>query len=131
MMQRRSKLMAGTVTTMIAALIFVGPAQASTAEDFQYRAILAEQGGGGNAHGVGGLPFTGVNLVLLGGVGAAATVAGALFRRIARSVQFPDSRCRDVRRDGRMAAIQLWTMALLRRVHESAGVVFTVAFAAF
>jgi len=66
----------GTVTT-IAALIFVGQAQASTAEDFQYRAILAEQGGGGNAQGVGGLPFTGVNLVLLGGVGAAATVAGA------------------------------------------------------
>ncbi len=82
-MQTRAKLMAGTVTT-IAALVLVGPAQASTAEDHQYRALHAEQGGGRNAQGTGGLPFTGVSLVLLGGVGAAATAAGALVRGMAR-----------------------------------------------
>jgi len=36
--------------------------------------------------GASGLPFTGLNLVLLGGVGAALTAGGVLIRRSARPI---------------------------------------------
>jgi hypothetical protein len=86
-MRTRAKLMTGAVTT-IAALILAGPAQASTAADDQYGAALGEQSGGGNVQGTGGgLPFTGLNLVLLGGMGAALTAGGVLVRRVARPVE--------------------------------------------
>lgn len=85
-MRRRAKLMIGAMTT-IAVLMFAGPAQASTAADDQYGAVLGEQGGGGNVQGAGGLPFTGLNLMLLGGVGAALTASGLLVRRVARPVE--------------------------------------------
>ena len=84
-MRRRAKLMVGALTT-IAVLMFAGPAQASTAADDQYGAVLGEQSGGGNVQGAGGLPFTGLNLVLLGGVGTALTASGALIRRSARPI---------------------------------------------
>ena len=82
-MRTRAKLMIGAVTT-IAVLMFAGPAQASTAADDQYGAVLGEQGGGGNVQGAGDLPFTGLNLLLLGGAGAALTAGGVLIRRAAR-----------------------------------------------
>ena len=50
--------MIGALTT-IAVLMFAGPAQASTAADDQYGAVLGEQSGGGNVQGASGLPFTG------------------------------------------------------------------------
>jgi hypothetical protein len=77
--------MVGALTT-IAVLMFAGPAQAATAADDQYGAVLGEQSGGGNVQGAGGLPFTGLNLVLLGGVGAALTAGGVLIRRSARAI---------------------------------------------
>jgi len=46
-MRRRAQLMIGALTT-IAVLMFVGPAQASTAADDQYGTVLGEQSGGGN-----------------------------------------------------------------------------------
>ena len=47
--------------------------------------MLGEQGGGGNVQGEsGGLPFTGLDLLLVGGVGTALTAGGALIRRIAQ-----------------------------------------------
>jgi hypothetical protein len=79
----RMKLILGVGTT-IAALTFSAPAQASTAADDQYGGVLGEQSGGGNLQGAGGLPFTGLDLVTLGGLGAAATVGGFLVRRAAR-----------------------------------------------
>jgi hypothetical protein len=85
-MRTRAKLMISAATT-IAALILAGPAQASTAADDQYGAVLGEQSGGGNVQGAGGLPFTGLNLVLLGGVGAALTAGGVLLRRVARPIE--------------------------------------------
>jgi hypothetical protein len=85
-MRTRAKLMIGAAT-MIAAVILAGPAQASTAADDQYGAVLGEQSGGGNVQGAGGLPFTGLNLVLLGGVGAALTAGGVLVRRVARPIE--------------------------------------------
>ena len=85
-MRTRAKVMIGALTT-IAVLMFAGPAQASTPADDQYGAVLGEQSGGGNAQGAGGLPFTGLNLVLLGGVGAALTAGGVLVRRVARPIQ--------------------------------------------
>jgi len=84
-MRKRAKLMIGALTT-IAVLMFAGPAQASTAADDQYGAVLGEQSGGGNVQRAGGLPFTGLNLVLLGGVGAALTAGGVLIRRSARPI---------------------------------------------
>jgi hypothetical protein len=78
--------MIGAMTTIFV-LMFAGPAQASTAADDQYGGVLGEQSGGGNAQGTGGLPFTGLNLVLLGGVGTALAAGGVLVRRVARPVQ--------------------------------------------
>jgi len=79
-MRTRAKPMISSVTT-IAALVLATPAQASTAAGDQYGAVLGEQSGGGNLQGAGGLPFTGLNLVLLGGAGAALMAGGVLVRR--------------------------------------------------
>jgi hypothetical protein len=82
-MQTRSKILTG-FATFATALILAAPAQASTAADDQYGAVLGEQSGGGNVEGIGGLPFTGLNLVIVGGAGAALTAGGMLLRRTAR-----------------------------------------------
>jgi hypothetical protein len=85
--RRQTKLMVGIGTT-IAALLLAGPAQASTAADDQYGAVLGEQSGGGGqvagVEGVGDLPFTGLNLMLVGGIGTALTAGGVVLRRTAR-----------------------------------------------
>ena len=85
-MRTRAKVMIGAMTT-IAMLMFAAPAQASSAADDQYGAVLGEQSVGGNLQGAGGLPFTGLNLLLVGGVGAALTAGGVLVRRAARPVE--------------------------------------------
>jgi hypothetical protein len=87
-MRTRAKLMI-TSLTILATLILAGPAQASTAADDQYGAVLGEQGGGNVQGGAGGLPFTGLDLMLIGGVGAALTASGIVLRRIARPIDSP------------------------------------------
>jgi hypothetical protein len=83
-MRTRAKLMTGAVTT-IAALILAGPAQASTAADDQYGAVLGEQScGGSQAEATGGLPFTGLNLLLVLGAGTGLATGGLAVRRVAR-----------------------------------------------
>ena len=82
-MRTRTKLVVGVSMTM-AALTLAAPAQASTAADDQYGAVLGEQSGGGNVQGTGGLPFTGLNLMLAGGIGTALTAGGLVLRRTAR-----------------------------------------------
>ena len=82
-MRTQTKLMVGIGTTIVT-LVLAGPAQASTAADDQYRAVLGEQSGGGNVQGPGGLPFTGLNLMLVGGIGTALTAGGIVLRRTAR-----------------------------------------------
>ena len=89
-MRKRTKILTG-IATLIAALMIAAPAQASTAADDQYGAVLGEQNGGGNLQGAGGLPFTGLDLVLLGGVGAALTAGGVLVRRAGRPVEPGDT----------------------------------------
>ena len=84
-MRTRTKALT-SLATMAATLILAAPAQASTAADDQYGAVLGEQSGGGNLQGAGGLPFTGLDLVLVGGVGAALAAGGVLVRRAARPV---------------------------------------------
>jgi len=81
--RRRTKFSVGVATT-IAALTVAGPAQASTAADDQYGAVLGEQSGGGTVKGTGTLPFTGLDVVLVGGVGTALTAGGLVLRRAAR-----------------------------------------------
>ena len=81
-MRTRMKLLVGIVTT-IATLALAGPAQASTAADDQYGAVLGEQSGGGTLQGTGALPFTGLDLLLVGGVGTALTAGGLILRRSA------------------------------------------------
>ena len=66
-MRTRMKLIVATATTIVA-LILAPSAQASTAADDQYGAVLGEQSGGGNVQGAGGLPFTGLNLIVIGGL---------------------------------------------------------------
>lgn len=83
-MRTRMKLIVATATTIVA-LILAPSAQASTAADDQYGAILGEQSGGGNVQGAGGsLPFTGLNLIVIGGLGVALTASGVLVRRMSR-----------------------------------------------
>lgn len=82
-MRTRKKLKVGIATT-IAALALAGPAQASTAADDQYGAVLGEQGGGGNVQGTGTLPFTGFDVLLVGGAGTALMAGGLLLQRTAR-----------------------------------------------
>jgi hypothetical protein len=81
--RRRTKLSVGVGTT-IAALALAGPAQASTSADDQYGAVLGEQSGGGTVQGTGTLPFTGLDVMLVGGVGTALTAGGLVLRRAAR-----------------------------------------------
>jgi hypothetical protein len=74
---------------MIATLILAAPAQASTAADDQYGAVLGEQSGAGPAsQGAGSLPFTGLDLVAVIGVGTALTAGGAALRRKATPDHF-------------------------------------------
>ena len=82
-MRTRLKLIVGTATT-IAAVILAPSAQASTAADDQYGAVLGEQSGGGDVQGAGGLPFTGMNLIVIGGLGTALAASGVLVRRVTR-----------------------------------------------
>lgn len=82
-MRTRMQLMVGAGTTIVA-LALAGPAQASTAADDQYGAVLGEQSGGGTVQGTGALPFTGLDVLLVGGVGTALTAGGLVLRRAAR-----------------------------------------------
>jgi hypothetical protein len=80
----RTRLIIGLATSIVA-LIFATPAQASTAADDQYAAVLGEQSGGGPAaEGAGALPFTGFDLVLILGVGTGLAASGTGLRRLAR-----------------------------------------------
>jgi hypothetical protein len=65
------------------ALVGASPAQASdtTPADNQYGGVLGEQTGGA---GQGGLPFTGLNLLVITGVGAGLAAAGVGIRSAAR-----------------------------------------------
>lgn len=83
-MRIRMRLTIGVVTSIVA-LIIASPAQAGTAADDQYAGVLGEQGGGGLAgEGAGALPFTGLDLVLVLGVGTGLAATGAGLRRVAR-----------------------------------------------
>jgi hypothetical protein len=79
----RMKLIIGVMTTVVA-LTFAGSASASTAADAQYGAVLGEQSGGGPAgQEAGGLPFTGLDLVLVLGAGTGLAAIGGGLRRAA------------------------------------------------
>ena len=84
-MRTRVKLIMGTATTIVA-LILAAPAQAATAADDQYGAVLGEQsgGGGGQVLGAGSLPFTGLDLIAVLGAGAGLAAAGMALRGSAR-----------------------------------------------
>jgi len=78
------RLIIGLVAGVVA-LSFASPAQAGTAADDQYAGVLGEQSGSGLAgEGAGALPFTGLDLVLVLGVGTSLVAAGAGLRRVAR-----------------------------------------------
>lgn len=82
-MRKRSNILTG-IATLIATLILASPAQASTAADDQYGAVLGEQSGGGPAsQDAGTLPFTGLDLVVVLGIGTALTAGGAAIRKAA------------------------------------------------
>jgi hypothetical protein len=75
--------LAATVLILAAA----PPARAAgdpTAADDQYGGVLGEQSGPGQAEGGRTLPFTGLDLILLGGAGMGLTAAGIAVRRSAR-----------------------------------------------
>jgi len=86
-MRTRMKVVVGAAMTIVA-LILAAPAQAATAADDQYGAVLGEQSGGGGqvagVEGVGGLPFTGLDLLLVLGAGTGLAAAGVALRRTAR-----------------------------------------------
>jgi hypothetical protein len=82
-MRTRIKLITGAATTIVA-LILAAPAQAATAADDQYGAVLGEQsGGGGQLLGAGNLPFTGLDLIVVLGAGAGLAIGGLALRRVA------------------------------------------------
>ena len=86
-MRTRMKLMIGAATTIVA-FILAAPAQAATAADDQYGAVLGEQsGGGGQLLGAGNLPFTGLDLIVVLGAGAGLAAAGVALRRLARGAE--------------------------------------------
>lgn len=74
------------MSTVGLALVAASPAQAAdtTAADNQYGAVLGEQSGGA---GQGGLPFTGLNLVVVSGLGAGLAAAGVGLRSASRRPQ--------------------------------------------
>jgi hypothetical protein len=71
------------VATIGLTLVAASPAQAAdtTAADNQYGAVLGEQLGGADQ---GGLPFTGLNLVVVTGLGAGLAAAGVGLRAVSR-----------------------------------------------
>lgn len=71
------------VATIGLALVAASPAQAAdtTAADNQYGAVLGEQSGGA---GQGGLPFTGLNLVVVTMLGAGLAATGVGLRAASR-----------------------------------------------
>jgi hypothetical protein len=71
------------VATVGLTLVAASPAQAAdtTPADNQYGGVLGEQAGG---TGQGGLPFTGLNLLVISGLGAGLAAAGAGLRSAAR-----------------------------------------------
>ena len=80
--------LAAVVTTGLV-LVAASPAQAAgnpTAADNQYGAVLGEQSGGGAP---GGLPFTGLDLVAVAGIGASLTAAGFALRLATRRPPIP------------------------------------------
>jgi hypothetical protein len=85
-MQKRIKLIIGAAATTVG-LILAAPAQAATAADDQYSAVLGEQSGGsgGQLLGAGSLPFTGLDLLLVLAAGTGLMAAGIAIRRTARS----------------------------------------------
>jgi hypothetical protein len=83
-MRTRLRIVIGLATSIVA-LVMASPAHASTAADDQYAGVLGEQGGGGPAgQAAGGLPFTGLDLVLVLGAGTGLAATGAGLRRVAR-----------------------------------------------
>jgi hypothetical protein len=71
------------LATVGLALVAASPAQAAdtTPADNQYGGVLGEQSG---SAGQGGLPFTGLNLLVISGLGAGLAAAGVGLRSAAR-----------------------------------------------